>query len=185
MSTEKTDADKAASSSDSSTGDSRPAVQARGNAPAKDGRNTISWTNREGQMVTVPVSGIQSVDEIVPSGTWDVPQRERDDIEGKPCIFMEAIKMNGQNGDYVVVLAAEASTIGVPGKDAELFSVAFSGVPFSKIRRAMGFDEDGRNVGNNRLPMLAKLVKVAKPDATTSTKWYWDLKDPDWTPEVA
>ena len=155
--------------------ETRPAVQAKGNAAAKEGRNMMSWTNREGQLVSVPVSGIPSVDEIVPSGTWDVPQKERDDIEGIPCVFMEAIKMSGTNGDYVVVLAAESSTIGVPGKDAELFSVAFSGVPYSKIRRAMGFDEDGRNVGNNRLPMIAKLVKI-----DGASNWYWDLKDPDW-----
>ena len=174
MTNEKDAAAEASATSD--TTESRPATQARGNAPASDGRNVISYMNRDGQQVTIPVSNIQSVDSIVPSGTWDVPQRERDDLVGTPIVILDAINMTGQQNPFVVCLVVEQSDLN--SGTSSLFSVALSGVPYNKVRRAMGFDEDGRMIGNNRLPMSGKLEKITP---TSGGNWYWDFKDSAWT----
>jgi hypothetical protein len=159
--------------------DERPLAAAKGNAPVPVGRESLSYVNRDQQQVTIPVANIASVDEIVPSGTWDCEQRDKDDLIDKPIIILDAINMTGQQNPFVVTLCVDADTSGKPVANAEMFSMATSGVPYNKVRRAMGFDEDGRMVGNNRLPMSGKLVKVTP---TSGGNWYWDFKSVGWTP---
>lgn len=175
----KNDAALAASDEKETTTPTRTPVQAKGNAPVPaNSRSVIGYTNRNGQQVTVPLGNIQSIDEVVPSGTWDVPQRKRDDIQDEVIYCFDAIKMDGQHGPFCVVLCAEKST--VDEGDPELFSVAFNNVPFNKIRRAQGFDEDGREVGRNQLPVVGKLVMVAGASGNS----YWDFRDASWVPTV-
>ncbi len=175
LSTEKTAADAAKTDDKPEV---RPAVQAKGNSAATDGRNMIAYTNRDGAEVRIPAANIQTVDELVPSGTWDVPQLEKDDIIGKPIVILDALNMSGSQNPFVVCLAIEANEKGEPKMDSDLFSVAFSSVPYTKIRRAMGFDEDGREIGRNRLPMSCKVEKI---EPTSGKNWYWDLKAPNWS----
>ncbi len=179
LSTENSAADAAKKTDDKT--ESRPAVQARDNAATgKGGRNMLSYTNRDGQQVSIPVTNIQTVDEIVPSGTWDVEQREKDDVIGLPIVILDAINMTGQQNPFVVCLVIEANAKGEPKMDTDPFSIAYSGVPYTKIRRAMGFDEDGRDLGGgrSRLPMACKTEKI---QPTTGGNWYWDLKAPNWS----
>lgn len=162
-------------------------TQERPEAAAKDesglpevqrNRGMISYNTREGQVVNIRPEQVNDIDEVAPSGTWDVEQKKREDVQDIPIMVFDVMDLTGQYGAYSIALCSTLAAVESGTSAEHLFTVPISGVPYDKLQRVRGFNA-GVKVGNSRLPVKGKLVMVQGAQNA-----YWDFRSPEWLPEA-
>jgi hypothetical protein len=141
----------------------------------------IMYDTVAGGEVNVRVDQIASVDEVVPSGVFDVPQATKEDVENIPIVILDAQRRTGKHGPWFICHAAYLDEIQNPdiGAAATRFTVPFNGTVLpEKMGKAMGIDPfTGSAIPGraNKLPIAGKLVQIEGDENT-----YWDFRDPNW-----
>lgn len=155
--------------------------------------NRVVYTDREtGEIKNFDVNNIPSVDEVVPTGTWDAPRQTIEQVLNEDIVILDVMPMS--KGDYgnvwLLALAADPDADLNSGEGFFTFPIS-GGVMCEKIAKAKGFDverDDDEKVIKfiktkrpDRLPVRGKTVRKAASEKGRNP--YYDFVDRNWTPE--
>ncbi len=146
----------------------------------------LAYTQRDtGEIISTNVDQIADIEDIVPTGTWEAPQKDMDDVENEVILILDIMAMApGKYGNrWFLGLCAD------PDADLEdesaFFTLPFGGkVVVEKLAKIGGYrqNNDGEWIKNPdglwRFPVKTLVIKVDTPDPKKNP--YHDLVSPNW-----
>lgn len=179
------------------TDNDRPEVAGKASVAKRRNRNTdpeqngnvaglatrINYSTRDGSAIATSLDRIKGIDEVAPSGVFDVAQGKKEDVENQPIVVIDAMHMTGKYGPWFIAMCAFADEFSINPVECEKFTIPFNGTVLpGKIAAVMAQDVvDGRAIPGRQksLPVAGKLVQIEGDEFA-----YWDFRNPNWTPGI-